>query len=185
MGTPSHLGHRDRVATTMPSQAHAGAAQEAPDIGRWEEQDVPLVRPSSCNVKGGILSSRRYLPTYLWCCLPSSVSLVPPSLALPHGVVLAVACGCAPFPACVPRSTAGYPPSAFVIVALFILSSTLCQPARLPGVHFSLPPPLCLPRLFPLPTSSFSESSSFSPSWSCETEHGWGCGPLQGWRYRR
>ena len=65
VGTPSHLGHMDRVAATMPSQAHAGAAQEAPNIGQWEEQDVPLVRPSSCIVKGGIPSSRRYLPTYL------------------------------------------------------------------------------------------------------------------------
>ena len=65
VGTPSHLGHMDRVAATMPSQAHAGAAQEAPDIGQWEGQDVPMVRPSSCNVKGGIPSSRRYLPTYL------------------------------------------------------------------------------------------------------------------------
>ena len=65
VGTPSHLGHRDRLAATMPSQAHAGAAQKAPDIGQWEGQDVPLVRPSSCNVKGGIPSSRRYLPTYL------------------------------------------------------------------------------------------------------------------------
>ena len=65
VGTPSHLGHMDRVAATMPSQAHAEAAQEAPDIGQWEGQDVPLVRPSSCNVKGGIPSSRRYLPTYL------------------------------------------------------------------------------------------------------------------------
>ena len=65
VGTPSHLGHMDRVAATKPSQAHAGAAQEAPDIGQWEGQDVPLVRPSSCNVKGGIPSSRRYLPTYL------------------------------------------------------------------------------------------------------------------------
>ena len=64
-GTPSHLGHMDRVAATMPSQAHAGAAQEAPNIGQWEGQDVPLVRPSSCTVKGGIPSSRRYLPTYL------------------------------------------------------------------------------------------------------------------------
>ena len=63
VGTPSHLGHMDRVAATMPSQAHAGAAQEAPDIGQWEGQDVPLVRPSSCNIKGGIPSSRRYLPT--------------------------------------------------------------------------------------------------------------------------
>ena len=65
VGTPSHPGHMDRVAATMPSQAHAGAAQEAPDIGQWEGQDVPLVRPSSCNVKGGIPSSRRYLSTYL------------------------------------------------------------------------------------------------------------------------
>ena len=55
----------DRVAATMPSQAHAGAAQEAPDIGQWEGQDVPLVRPSSCIVKEGIPSPRRYLPTYL------------------------------------------------------------------------------------------------------------------------
>ena len=68
VGTPSHPGHMDRVAATMPSQAHAGAPQEAPDIGQWEGQDVPLVRPSSCNVKGGILSSQRYLPTYLQGC---------------------------------------------------------------------------------------------------------------------
>ena len=80
VGTPSHLGHMDRVAATMPSQAHAGAAQEAPDIGQWEGQDVPLVRPSSCNVKGGIPSSRRYLPTYLcaWCCVYSVLGLLAP-----------------------------------------------------------------------------------------------------------
>ena len=65
VGTPSHLGHMERVAATMPSEAHAGAAQEAPDIGQWEGQDVPLVRPLSCIVKGGLPSSRRYLPTYL------------------------------------------------------------------------------------------------------------------------
>ena len=65
VGTPSHLGHMDRVAATMPSQAHAGAAQEAPDIGQWGGQDVPLVRPSSCFVKGGIPGCRKYLPTYL------------------------------------------------------------------------------------------------------------------------
>ena len=41
VGTPSHLGHMDRVAATMPSQAHAGAAQEAPNRGQWEGQDVP------------------------------------------------------------------------------------------------------------------------------------------------
>ena len=75
VGTPSHLGHMDRVAATMPSQAHAGAAQEAPDIGQWEGQDVPLVRPSSCNVKGGIPSSRRYLPTYLcFICVHMPIS---------------------------------------------------------------------------------------------------------------
>ena len=63
---PETIGYfPDRVATTMPSQAHAGAAQEAHDIGQWEGQDVSLVRPSSCIVKGGIPSSRRYLPTYL------------------------------------------------------------------------------------------------------------------------
>ena len=74
VGTPSHLGHMDRVAATMPSQAHAGAAQEAPDRGQWEGQDVPLVRPSSCNVKGGIPSSRRYLPTYLpRSCKPGDI----------------------------------------------------------------------------------------------------------------
>ena len=80
VGTPSHLGHMDRVAATMPSQSHAGAAQEAPDIGQWEGQDVPLVRPSSCNVKGGILSSRRYLPTYLcvWCCAYGVLGLLAP-----------------------------------------------------------------------------------------------------------
>ena len=64
-GTPSHLGHLDQVAATLPSQAPTGAAYEAPDLGQWEGQDVPLVRPSSCIVKGGILGSRRYLPTYL------------------------------------------------------------------------------------------------------------------------
>ena len=73
VGTPSHLGHMDLVAATMPSQAHLGAAQEAPDIGQWEGQDVPLVRPSSCIVKGGIPSSRRYLPTYLISHLESDL----------------------------------------------------------------------------------------------------------------
>ena len=72
--TPSHLGHMDRVAATMPSQAHPGEAQEAADIGQWEGQDIPLVRPSSCNVKGGVPSSRRYLPTYL--ALPQLESCV-------------------------------------------------------------------------------------------------------------
>ena len=77
VGTPSHLGHMDRVAATMPSQAHAGAAQEAPNIGQWEGQDVPLVRPSSCTVKGGIPSSRRYLPTYLLAFESANLCTVP------------------------------------------------------------------------------------------------------------
>ena len=90
MGTPSHLGHMDRVAGTMPSQAHAGAAQEAPDIGQWEGQDVPLVRPSSCFIKGGVPSSRRYLPTYLFFFValegrPREMRTVEPLFRLPRG----------------------------------------------------------------------------------------------------
>ena len=92
VGTPSHLGHMDRVAATMPSQAHVGAAQEAPDIGQWEGQDVPLVRPSSCNVKRGIPSSRRYLPTYLVFLLISDWSS---SLSSCPGAGLAAARVCA------------------------------------------------------------------------------------------
>ena len=65
VGTPSQLGHLDWVAATLPSQGAAGGAEEAPELGQWEGQDVPLVRSSSCIVKGGILDSRRYLPTYL------------------------------------------------------------------------------------------------------------------------
>ena len=65
VGTPSHLGHMDRVAPTMPCQAHAGAAQEALDMGQWEGQDVPLVRPSSCIVKGGTRAPEdTYLPGF-------------------------------------------------------------------------------------------------------------------------
>ena len=63
MGTPSQLGHLDRVAATLPSQAPAGAPKEAPELGQREGQDVPLVRHSSSIVKAGIPSSRRYLPT--------------------------------------------------------------------------------------------------------------------------
>ena len=91
VGTPSHLGHMDRVAATMPSQAHAGAAQEAPDIGQWQGQDVPLVRPSSCNVKGGIPSSRTYLPTYLRVALMPEPQREPgwvraPESSYPEGI---------------------------------------------------------------------------------------------------
>ena len=85
VGTPSHPGHMDRVAATMPSPAHAGAAQEAPDIGHSEGRDVPLVRPSSCTVKGGIPSSRRYLPTYLSALLYPAHHPHPTQLRPPEG----------------------------------------------------------------------------------------------------
>ena len=111
VGTPSHLGHMDRVSATMHSQAHAGAAQEAPDIGQWEGQDIPLVRPSSCNVKGGIPSSRRYLPTYLslrgcWgvCVLVRPSRVVSCTSWL--GLLCGGACLCAG-PACSPPFLAG------------------------------------------------------------------------------
>ena len=68
VGTPSHLGHMDRVAATIPSQAHAGAAQEAPDIGQWEGQDNPFGKTF------GLLCQRRHpehpkVPTCLPKCL--------------------------------------------------------------------------------------------------------------------
>ena len=58
-------GTHGRGAATMPSQAHAGAAQEAPNIGQWEGQDVPLVRPSSCIVKNRHPELPK-IPTYLY-----------------------------------------------------------------------------------------------------------------------
>ena len=67
VGTSSNLQHLDRVAATLPSQAPAGTAEEAPDLGHWKGQHIPSGRPPSCIVKGGIPSSRTYLPTYLWC----------------------------------------------------------------------------------------------------------------------
>ena len=77
VGTPSNPGQLDRVAVTLPSQAPAGAAQGAPEIGHWEGQDAPLVRPFSCLVKGGIPSSRRYLSTYLKVVANSSARSLP------------------------------------------------------------------------------------------------------------
>ena len=117
VGTPSHLGHMDRVAATMPSQAHAGAAQEAPNIGQWEGQDVPLVRPSSCTVKGGIPSSRRYLPTYLptllgvLCCMCGVLGHWAPV----HRCACCVRCACA-MGGCVPLPP---PPFFFLLVFFF------------------------------------------------------------------
>ena len=111
VGTPSHLGHMDRVAATMPSQAHAGAAQEAPNIGQWEGQDVPLVRPSSCTVKGGIPSSRRYLPTYLVVPVPPSPFFRAGLLALfffQRGVCLHVSVSLFPVGRCSWLGVAGF-----------------------------------------------------------------------------
>ena len=79
-------------------------------------------------------ASLRSLP---WCLSP----------ALPRVVVLAVACGYAPFPARVPCSATGYPPSSFCVVAFLTLSPTLRWSALLPRVHLSLPhllPCVCL-----------------------------------------
>ena len=60
-----HPGHLDRSAATLPSQAPVGPAQGAPDLEQSEQKEDPLVRPSFFIFKEGILSSRRYLPTYL------------------------------------------------------------------------------------------------------------------------
>ena len=110
VGTPSHLGHMDRVAATMPSQAHAGAAQEAPDIGQWEGQDIPLVSPSSCIVKGGIPSSRRYLPTYLSTSSsdpPLPADLIHKATTKAKAATARQAAGCPPTPTQQPGSTPG------------------------------------------------------------------------------
>ena len=88
VGTPSPLGHMDRVTATMPSEAHVGAAQEAPDIGQWEGQDVPLVRPSSCKVKRENPSSRRYLPTYLQPHLSFTIRSIILSVSQQHTYVI-------------------------------------------------------------------------------------------------
>ena len=63
VGTPSHPRDLDWLTVTLPSEATAGAAEGAPELGQWEGQDVPLVISSSRIVKGGIRSSQRYQPT--------------------------------------------------------------------------------------------------------------------------
>ena len=80
VGTASGPGHLDRVAATLLSGAPAAVAHEACDIGQWEGQDVPSVRPCSCILKGGISSSGRHLPTYppqicIVACVAQSVIL--------------------------------------------------------------------------------------------------------------
>ena len=141
VGTPSHLGHMDRVAATMPSKAHAGAAQEAPDIGQWEGQDVPLVRPSSCNVKGGIPSSRRYLPTYLSTpstpCTPSpppTCTISSPSSCVTAAGATAHASGAAACasgsPVVVSGADAPYPSGAGATALSSALAVSGCRAAR-------------------------------------------------------
>ena len=83
---------------------------------------------------------------------------------------------CAPFPARVPCSPAGYLP--------FLSWLRRSLPSPLPSVSspsslactFSLPPPRCVSRSFPLPASlaPVLGPSSFSPVGSCETEGGLG-----------
>ena len=78
----------------------------------------------------------------VWClCAGGCVVVRLPLWYPPLGccvVVLCPSCACrAPFSSRVPCSAAGYAPFSFVVVALFTLSSTLCWPALLPGVHFS------------------------------------------------
>ena len=65
MALLTHTCGDTSVPATLPFQAPAGAAQQAPDLGQWQGQDIPLVRPSSCLIKGGILSSQRYIATHL------------------------------------------------------------------------------------------------------------------------
>ena len=137
VGTPSHLGHMHRVAATMPSQAHAGAAQEAPNIGQWEGQDVPLVRPSSCTVKGGIPSSRRYLPTYLPPRAPPGFPFPPLPVRDPHPQSPSP-----PLP--LPRAPPSAPPPPHVHHCL--------PPSPVPILHPQPPPPpIPLPQAQPRP----------------------------------
>ena len=86
VGTPSHSGHLDWVAATLPSQSPAGAAKGAPELGHWEVQDVTLVRPSSCIVKEGIQSSQRYLPTYLFVSVWKNMVRQPHPFVIPFQV---------------------------------------------------------------------------------------------------
>ena len=95
--------------------------------------------------------------------------------------VLCSSCACpAPFPARVPRLSAGYLLSLswfrrslpFPLLSVWPPSSLACT--------FSLPPPWCLSRSISLPASlvSVPGSSSFCPARSCETGDGLGCGLL-------
>ena len=91
--------------------------------------------------------------------------------------VLCSPCACrAPFPARVPCSSAGYLPFPFWLrrSSPFPLPS-VGSPSSL-ACTFSLPPPWCVSRSFPLPASlaPLLGPSSFSPVGSCETEGGLG-----------
>ena len=157
VGTPSHLGHMDRVAATMPSQAHAGAAQEAPDIGQWEGQDVPLVRPSSCNVKGGIPSSRRYLPTYLFPSLVLRVLSLHRPLFILSLLFLAAAASSSSW---IPGRSHPGPPRPWMFQSG--CSASPVVPVRVPCVR----PLLLLLLLLPLP-----DSCSLRPSFPLALVH--------------
>ena len=91
--------------------------------------------------------------------------------------VLRSLCACrAPFPARVPCSSAGYLPFlSWLRHALPFPLPSLRSPSSL-ACTFSLPPPWCVSRSFPLPASlaPVLGPSSFSPVGSCETEGGLG-----------
>ena len=148
----------------MPSQAHAGAAQEAPDIGQWEGQDIPLVRPSSCNVKGGIPSSRRYLPTYLpVCCLSCCPRASRPSVRSRSFCVARLAVGCclvvaSPPPFCVLRF---FLPPLRSLCFLFPCLRPRCLSLSLLSGPGCLGPWRCALRFFFPPASPVSVRSRF------------------------
>ena len=89
-----------------------------------------LAGASRCGVSGGAV-----VRCAASLCLPPSC----PPLLRYLLVLCAVACGCAPLPACVPRLAARHPPSSCFVGALFTLSSNLRWSALLRGVHFPLP----------------------------------------------
>ena len=64
----------DTLPPGTPSRAPAGADPGAPELGQRQTQNVFMVRPSACIVKGGIPSSRRY------------VSYLPQNFRPDHGV---------------------------------------------------------------------------------------------------
>ena len=116
-----------------------------------------------CWVRGGAVCA--VVP---WCVvLPLSVRRPgAPSLALPRGVVLAVASGFAPFPAGVP-SLGCWLPSIFLLRCGILYPFLYCPLVCLPPWRVFFPASLVslgVSRYFSLPASSFSGSSSSSSS---------------------